>query len=151
MLHTQSATSHTCSPASFHTFINLAAVDISYYGFLHSACHLADMSTAAMAVSMVEQLFGIGPCCLTYALQSVHVSLHVPQNLIRGRGVFCRSMMKSQLASPTFTPTYAALVAIINTKFPEIGELLLKRVISQVNAGCIVAVSERTKKQCRQS
>lgn len=40
--------------------------------------------------------------------------------------------MKSQLASPTFTPTYAALVAIINTKFPEIGELLLKRVISQV-------------------
>lgn len=55
------------------------------------------------------------------------------QNLIRGRGVFCRSMMKSQLASPTFTPTYAALVAIINTKFPEIGELLLKRVISQVN------------------
>lgn len=42
--------------------------------------------------------------------------------------------MKSQLASPTFTPTYAALVAIINTKFPEIGELLLKRVISQVCA-----------------
>ncbi len=40
--------------------------------------------------------------------------------------------MKSQLASPTFTPTYAALIAIINTKFPEIGELLLKRVISQV-------------------
>lgn len=40
--------------------------------------------------------------------------------------------MKSQLASPTFTPTYAALVAILNTKFPEIGELLLKRVISQV-------------------
>lgn len=56
------------------------------------------------------------------------------QNLIRGRGVFCRSIMKSQLASPTFTPTYAALVAIINTKFPEIGELLLKRVISQVLA-----------------
>ena len=55
------------------------------------------------------------------------------QNLIRGRGVFCRSLMKSQLASPTFTPTYAALIAIINTKFPEIGELLLKRVISQVN------------------
>ena len=41
--------------------------------------------------------------------------------------------MKSQLASPTFTPTYAALIAIINTKFPEIGELLLKRVISQVS------------------
>lgn len=29
------------------------------------------------------------------------------QNLIRGRGLFCRSMMKSQLASPTFSPVYA--------------------------------------------
>lgn len=56
------------------------------------------------------------------------------QNLIRGRGVFCRSLMKSQLASPSFTPTYACLVAIINTKFPEIGELLLKRMISQVGS-----------------
>ena len=73
---------------------------------------------------------------------------HVVQNLIRGRGVFCRSMMKSQLASPTFTPTYAALVAIINTKFPEIGELLLKRVISQVNMGCIVAVTRQQSIPC---
>ena len=48
--------------------------------------------------------------------------------------------MKSQLASPTFTPTYAALVAIINTKFPEIGELLLKRVISQVSANICLSL-----------
>lgn len=54
------------------------------------------------------------------------------QNLIRGRGLFCRAMMKSQMASPSFTPVYAALVAVVNTKFPEIGELLLKRVILQV-------------------
>lgn len=33
--------------------------------------------------------------------------------------------MKSQMASPTFSNIYAALVAIINTKFPELGELLL--------------------------
>ncbi|KAK2078226.1 hypothetical protein QBZ16_004095 [Prototheca wickerhamii] len=30
-----------------------------------------------------------------------------------------------------FTPVYAALVAVINTKFPEIGELLLHRVVTQ--------------------
>lgn len=49
------------------------------------------------------------------------------QNLVRGRGLFCRSMMKSQLASPSFSPVYAALTAVVNTKFPEIGELLLGR------------------------
>jgi len=39
--------------------------------------------------------------------------------------------MKSQAASPNFTAVYAALIAIINTKMPEIGELLLKRLIDQ--------------------
>ncbi|GFR42187.1 hypothetical protein Agub_g3072 [Astrephomene gubernaculifera] len=53
------------------------------------------------------------------------------ENMIRGRGLFCRSLMKSQAASPSFTPVYAALVAVVNTKFPEIGELLLSRLILQ--------------------
>lgn len=29
---------------------------------------------------------------------------------------------------------YAALVGVVNTKFPEIGELLLNRVVTQVGA-----------------
>jgi pre-mRNA-splicing factor CWC22 len=29
------------------------------------------------------------------------------ENLQRGRGLFCRSIMKSQMASPTFTSVYA--------------------------------------------
>lgn len=37
--------------------------------------------------------------------------------------------MKSQQASLAFTPVYAALFAIINTKMPEIGELLVKRLV----------------------
>ncbi|GAB2211341.1 hypothetical protein Droror1_Dr00024649 [Drosera rotundifolia] len=53
------------------------------------------------------------------------------ENLIRGRGLFCRSCMKSQMASPGFTDVFAALVAVVNTKFPEIGELLLRRIILQ--------------------
>lgn len=40
--------------------------------------------------------------------------------------------MKSQMASPTFTHIFAALVAVVNTKFPELGELLLKRIILQL-------------------
>eukprot|EP00891_Asterochloris_glomerata_P000573 jgi/Astpho2/573/e_gw1.00013.9.1_t len=53
------------------------------------------------------------------------------ENLERGRGLLCRTLMKSQLASTEFSATFAALVAIINTKLPEVGELLLKRVVWQ--------------------
>eukprot|EP01032_Pedospumella_encystans_P024804 gene24804-28035_t len=51
------------------------------------------------------------------------------ENLVRGRGLFARAVMKAQLASPGFTHIYASLVAVINTKLPENGELILKRVI----------------------
>ena len=53
------------------------------------------------------------------------------ENLVRGQGLFCRSLMKAQSASLPFTPVYACLVAVVNTKFPQIGELLLMRLISQ--------------------
>lgn len=33
------------------------------------------------------------------------------------------------MASPNFTHVYAALIAVINTKLPEIVNLLLKRVV----------------------
>ncbi|MQL73817.1 hypothetical protein Taro_006148 [Colocasia esculenta] len=54
------------------------------------------------------------------------------ENLIRGRGLFCRSCMKSQMASPGFTDVFAALVAVVNTKFPEVGKLLLQRIVLQL-------------------
>ncbi|KAA8528110.1 hypothetical protein F0562_035021 [Nyssa sinensis] len=54
------------------------------------------------------------------------------ENLIRGRGLFCRSCMKSQMASPSFTDVFAALVSVVNTKFPEVGDLLLRRIVLQL-------------------
>jgi len=54
------------------------------------------------------------------------------ENLIRGRGLFCRSCMKSQMASPGFTDVFAAMVAVVNTKFPQVGDLLLRRIILQL-------------------
>lgn len=57
------------------------------------------------------------------------------ENLVRGRGLFCRSIMKAQAASLPFTPIYAAMVAIVNTKLPRVGELLLKRLITQFKKG----------------
>lgn len=34
------------------------------------------------------------------------------ENLVRGRGLVCRSIMKAQMASPNFTHVYAALIAV---------------------------------------
>ena len=53
------------------------------------------------------------------------------ENLVRGRGLFARSIMKAQASSLPFTPVFAAVVAIINTKLPQVGELVLSRLISQ--------------------
>ncbi|KAJ2484670.1 pre-mRNA-splicing factor cwc22 [Coemansia sp. RSA 2320] len=52
-------------------------------------------------------------------------------NLIRGRGLFCRSLMRAQSLSTAYTPVYAALVAVINTKLPVVGELLVTRLVLQ--------------------
>ncbi|XP_037542996.1 pre-mRNA-splicing factor CWC22 homolog [Nematolebias whitei] len=51
------------------------------------------------------------------------------ENIVRGRGLLARSVLQAQAASPIFTHVYGAVVAIINSKFPQIGELILKRLI----------------------
>ncbi|KAI8333434.1 MIF4G-domain-containing protein [Chlamydoabsidia padenii] len=53
------------------------------------------------------------------------------ENLVRGRGLFCKSIMKAQTASIPFTPIYASLVAVINTKLPSVGGLLVTRLVIQ--------------------
>lgn len=53
------------------------------------------------------------------------------ENLIRGRGLFARSVIRAQSSSLPFTPIFAALVAIINSKLPQLGELLVQRLINQ--------------------
>jgi hypothetical protein len=58
------------------------------------------------------------------------------ENLIRGRGVFVKSMMKAQGVSMGFTDVYAAAISVINTKFPMLGELLVHRLISQFRYVC---------------
>ncbi|XP_065834376.1 pre-mRNA-splicing factor CWC22 homolog [Oscarella lobularis] len=55
----------------------------------------------------------------------------IRENIIRGRGLLARSVLKAQAASITFTHVYAALVAVLNTKFPQIGLLILRRLIHQ--------------------
>lgn len=57
------------------------------------------------------------------------------ENIVRGRGLLTRSIIQAQAASPTFTPVYAALTSIINSKFPNIGELVLTRLVLQFKRG----------------
>uniref|UniRef100_A0A9J8D720 Pre-mRNA-splicing factor CWC22 homolog n=1 Tax=Cyprinus carpio carpio TaxID=630221 RepID=A0A9J8D720_CYPCA len=57
------------------------------------------------------------------------------ENIVRGRGLLARSVLQAQAASPIFTHVYAAVVAIINSKFPQIGELILKRLILNFRKG----------------
>ena len=45
------------------------------------------------------------------------------ENLIRGRGLFTRAVIRAQMASPGFTHVYAALIAVVNSKLPIIGEI----------------------------
>ncbi|KAJ2410862.1 pre-mRNA-splicing factor cwc22 [Coemansia sp. RSA 2526] len=52
-------------------------------------------------------------------------------NLVRGRGLLCRLLMRAQSQSTSFTAVYAALVAVINTKLPLIGELMVTRLVLQ--------------------
>jgi len=53
------------------------------------------------------------------------------ENLLKHRGLFVRAIMQAQISSPTFSDVFAALVAVINSKLPEIGDLLLRRLILQ--------------------
>ncbi|KAJ2615401.1 pre-mRNA-splicing factor cwc22 [Coemansia sp. RSA 1365] len=65
-------------------------------------------------------------------------------NLVRGRGLLCRSVMRAQALSTSFTAVYAALVAVINTKLPIVGELLVTRLVLNLRR----AFSRDDKERC---
>ena len=51
------------------------------------------------------------------------------ENLIWGKGLLAKAIIKSQMASPNFTHVYAALIAVLSTKLPDIVELIVHRVL----------------------
>jgi pre-mRNA-splicing factor CWC22 len=51
-------------------------------------------------------------------------------NLLRLRGVLAKHVLQAALTSKSqYSNVYAALIAVLNTKLPEVGELVLKRAI----------------------
>ena len=61
-------------------------------------------------------------------IQNVIIELF-NENILRGKGLLTRGIIKAQTTAPNFTHVYTALIAVINTKLPVIVNLILKRVI----------------------
>ena len=53
------------------------------------------------------------------------------EDLLWGKGLLAGRIVKAQMASINFSNVYAALVAVLNSKLPEIGDLVIRRVILQ--------------------
>ena len=51
------------------------------------------------------------------------------ENLLRGKGLLARAIMKAQMSSPNFTHVYAALIAVLNTKLPDLVKMIIQRVL----------------------
>lgn len=65
---------------------------------------------------------------------NINIVLHEllsESHLVPGRGLFARGCVKSQTASPMFTHVFAAVVAVVNTKFPEVEEVVLKGIVAR--------------------
>eukprot|EP00531_Pseudo-nitzschia_arenysensis_P009954 CAMPEP_0116145296 /NCGR_PEP_ID=MMETSP0329-20121206/16509_1 /TAXON_ID=697910 /ORGANISM="Pseudo-nitzschia arenysensis, Strain B593" /LENGTH=737 /DNA_ID=CAMNT_0003640875 /DNA_START=110 /DNA_END=2324 /DNA_ORIENTATION=+ len=50
-------------------------------------------------------------------------------NLVRLRGPLCKSVLSAAVSSPKYSDVYAGIIAVINSKLPEIGELMVNRAI----------------------
>lgn len=51
-------------------------------------------------------------------------------NIIWGQGLVCRSVIQNVMLTPHRAPELAALVAVLNSKVPAIGEIVLARVVA---------------------
>jgi pre-mRNA-splicing factor CWC22 len=80
--------------------------------------------------ALKKSLHGLVNKVNTANLKDIVVELF-SENLIRGRGLLVKACLKAQSAALPFTPVYAATIAVLNTKLPDIGELTLKRLIVQ--------------------
>ena len=84
-----------------------------------SALHFEqDSAPRRASTPLASLLLRLLRCVLTKA----HISLP---------GLVARSLLKAQAASPSFTRVYAAVVAVLNTKLPEVGQLVLHRAVAQ--------------------
>jgi len=80
----------------------------------------------------------------TTTLKPLLSSLFSSANLIRGRGILAKTLLRAAMTSPSYSSVYAAFVAVINTKLPEVGELVLTRAILAFRR----SFARKEKRQC---
>ncbi len=66
------------------------------------------------------------------------------ENLLRGQGLLIKCIVRGQLTSSNYTPIYAALICVLNSKLPFIGNLYIRRYIALFKK----AYKESNKIQC---
>ena len=66
------------------------------------------------------------------------------ENLLRGQGLLIKCIIRGQLTSSNYTPIYAALICVLNSKLPFIGNLFVRRYIALFKK----AYKESNKIQC---
>lgn len=96
---------------------------------------LVNKARARVGASRAAPRAGLGMMTLRPQVNTSNLRNVLPElfreNLVRGRGLLARSVLKSQLASPALSPVLAALVAVVNTKLPDVGALVLRRTVLQ--------------------
>jgi pre-mRNA-splicing factor CWC22 len=65
----------------------------------------------------------------TETIKPILADLFSNVNLVRMRGVFAKSLLQASLSNHLYAPVYASCVAVLNSKLPEIGELVVARAI----------------------
>jgi len=55
-------------------------------------------------------------------------------NLIRGRGIFVEDIITSSENSDGYSPVYASIICVINSKIPIIGKLLSERIVGNIKS-----------------
>lgn len=50
-------------------------------------------------------------------------------NLHRGRGLLARYILRAQAAAPSYSNVYAALVAVVGSKLPDVAKPLIHRLL----------------------
>lgn len=53
-------------------------------------------------------------------------------NLVRARGVFCKTVLRAQFGSPGLSDVFAAVIAVVNSRLPEIVALFIARLVAQL-------------------
>lgn len=93
-------------------------IDLQCIQILHNSCHRYFLSVAYQRLAWEALKKSIHGLINKVNVSNIAIIVQelFKENIVRGRGLLCRSLLQAQAASPKFTHVYAALVAVVNSK-----------------------------------